>query len=281
MKKICLLFLMLLLSGKAFAAFDNSLCPQPPYPVRSGIPLFFSNITGSNLILTGTLETVIQNELKKQFGAKFDVQIYPYGAKDLMDGKFKRVTANAKNVVINNWYITSVTSDSVCGYNRFVKNGDEVYSAENFLSKFEVVISSDDLNKIFQSSEYAKMLNSAKFSFNQIIFFRIFDPAAVIVKNRIDLSFKWLSSLGASGAPAVVSLNTGLAVENGKIKFTDIRINKGRINLDRLLPLINKINPFVYETDIMKTKGSIVQIDNVNIVNNNSVIQGSVFIPKS
>lgn len=272
-----------LLSAQAFAVCDTSLCPKAPYPVSSGLPLVLSNITGTNLLFTTIGEMEIEKQLKKELGAKFNVQIYPYGGKNLLDGKFKKITAKADNVVINGLYVTSVKAESMCEYSHFVRKGKDVYAGENFLSQFNVVISASDLQRTVSSSQYSKMLESMNMSFNNFILFKVFDPVATIKNNRIDLSLKLVSPLVHAGNVRTVSMNMGLGVEDGKIRFTDIKMNdvSGNINLNAILPIINKMNPFTYQANIMKNKGSVVKINDIKIVNNNINIKGTVFIPKN
>ncbi len=275
------LSIMLLTSG-ANANCDKSLCPAAPYPVSSGIPMFLSNVTGSNFLLTKIGEMTIQRQLAKELGANFNVEIYPYGAKDLIDGKFRKITADAGNVVINGLHITSIKSESICDYNHFVTVGEDVYPAENFISKFEVVVTSNDLQRTFSSCKYKKMLENMKMSVNNFILFKVFDPAASISNNRINLSLKMISPLISAGNVKSVDLNMGLAVHDGRIQFTDVKLGQksANININAILPIINKLNPFMYETDILKSKGSIVNIRDVQILNNEIHISGNVFIPK-
>lgn len=285
MKKILLSFAVLgiLLSGKAFAVVDSSLCPQPPYAVSSGLPLFLSNVTGTNFLLTKIGELTLENQLKKELGAKFDVQIYAFGGKNLIDGKFKKITANSKNAVIDGVHISSIKSESVCDYNHFVTKGDDVYSAENFLSKFDVTLTSDDIKQTFAAGKFSKTLESMNINVNNFIVFKVFDPVAAIKNNRFDLSMKMISPLVTGGKTKTISVNMGLGVQDGQIQFTDVRLNQGsaHMNLNALLPIINKLNPFMYETTILKTKGSIVRVNDIKMVNNCINIAGTVFIPKA
>lgn len=271
------------LMSSALAACDTSLCPKAPYPVSSGLPLFLSNISGSNFVLTKAGEMTLENQLKKELGAKFNVEIYPFGAKDLIDGKFKKMTAEAKNVSIDGLYITSIKSQSLCDYNHFVTKGDDVYAAENFLSEFDVVITSSDLQKTFSSSKYKSMLESMNMSFNNFVLFKVFEPVVSIKNNRIDLSLKIISPLVHAGNVKSISMNMGLCVQDGKIQFTDVKMNEksASININAVLPVLNKLNPFMYETEVLKSKGSVVRVSDINIVNDEIHINGNVFIPKS
>ena len=85
------------------------------------------------------------------------------------------------------------------------------------------------------------------------------------------------------GKTKTISMNMGLGVQDGQVQFTDIKLNQGsaNVNLNALLPIINKLNPFMYETTLLKTKGSIVRINDIKMVNNSINIAGTVFIPKT
>lgn len=284
MKKILGFILsMFLLSAQAFAVVDTSLCPKPPYPVSSGLPLVLSNITGTNFLLTKVGELELQRQLKKELGADFNVEIYPYGGKNLIDGKFKRIMAAADNISIDGMSITSVRSESLCSYNHFVCKGNDVYAAENFLSRFDVIITASDLQRTFSSNQYCKTLSSMNMSFNNFTLFKVFDPVATIKNNRIDMSVKMISPLVHAGNVRNVSLNMGLEVQDGKIVFSDVKLNEkcANLNLSAILPILNRLNPFTYQTEILKAKGSVVSIKDIKIVNNSIHITGLVFIPKN
>ena len=75
----------------------------------------------------------------------------------------------------------------------------------------------------------------------------------------------------------------GLAVENGKLLFTNIRTSPDlhTHNLNSLLPIINKINPFVINTAILNNPKSSIQIKDVNFEGNKIAIKGVVIVPKN
>ena len=161
--------------------------------------------------------------------------------------------------------------------------GDDVYSAENFLSKFDVNITSNDIQQTFAAGKFTKTLESMSVSMGNIIVFKVFEPSAAIKNNRFDLSMKIISPLITGGKTKTISMNMGLGVQDGQVQFTDIKLNQGsaNVNLNALLPIINKLNPFMYETTLLKTKGSIVRINDIKMVNNSINIAGTVFIPKT
>lgn len=283
MKKLFGLLVGLLLGiSSCFAACDTSMCAQPPYPVGGSISTTISNITGVNFILSKALEIAVEKELKNALGSKFDVEIYPYGGKNLIDGKFKKVTAKSKNLNINGLHISEVTAESLCDYNRFVLKDGKVFTAENFLFGYTATITSDDLQKTLLSPEYIKLLNSTTVSVNNFVMFKLFDPIAKIKNDRLYLSVKVISPLINAKGVKEISLNMGLAVNNGQIVFTDVKLNDNACaNLNSLLPIINKINPFTFKTNIMDNRNSVVKVNDIYMTSDKIVIKGVVLTPKN
>ena len=75
----------------------------------------------------------------------------------------------------------------------------------------------------------------------------------------------------------------GLAVHEGKILFTDVHTSSSHANanINAFLPIINKLNPFIYKSDILNNPKSTIKIKDVDFVNNKIVIKGLVIVPKN
>ena len=112
--------------------------------------------------------------------------------------------------------------------------------------------------------------------------FKIFDPKAGIKNNRMFFSIKVSSPL-TLGEPKKITADMGLEIEEGKIMFTDVKTSSSfaSANLDAILPIINKLNPFVYKANIMNNSKSIIKVQDVNIIDNKIVIKGLVIVPKN
>ena len=286
MQKI--VFFILLVFGfctPVFAQCDTSVCKQPPYPVTEGAGSFFSKITGMNFIVTKTAESAIERSIKNNLGAEFDVEIIPYGGKELFDGKFKKITADGENVVIDGMHFSRILAESLCEYNQFIFKDfyREIYTAEPFLLGYQAVLTSDDLQKTLLSEEYEKLLNSLTLQIGGISMLRVFAPQFSINGDRLHLSVNIASPMFLSGSSKKVSADIRLEVQDGQIVFSDIEFGDGLkyISTDALLPVINKLNPFVYKANIMDNKNCIVKVSDIKVADGMIVIKGSVLVPKN
>lgn len=284
MKKFLVFFIMLL-GMPALAQCDTSVCKQPPYPVTDGAGAVLSKVTGMDFIVTKTAESAIEGAIKKQLGAKFNVEITPYGGKGLFQGKFKKITAEGNNVVIEGMHFSRIYAESLCGYNRFIFKDfyKEIYTEEPFLLGYQAILTESDLQKTVLSGEYAKLLESLTVQVGNMVMFRVFDPQVAIKGDRLHLSVRVATPMFFSSSAKQVSVDMALEVTDGQAVFSDIQFGDGSkyVSADALLPVINKLNPFVYRANIMHNRSSIVKVSDVNVKDGMVAIKGTVLVPKN
>lgn len=263
------------------SAEDMAMCPAAQ-KVSGPVPATLSKITGMNFLISSVIESQVKKQLDKAMTADFKVNITPYGAKSLMTGKFKKVTAHADSAYLEGFYLSNVNAESLCPYNHFIYKDGEIFTNENFFLGYSAEVTSADLQKTIATPVYMKLLNSMSVNVGNISVFKVFDPKAEIKNNRFVFSLKVLSPL-TFGSPKTISTDMGLAVSEGRITFTDVRTtpNLASVNLNSILPVINKLNPFVYKASILNNPKSIIKVRDVNFVGNKIVIKGMVIIPKN
>lgn len=287
MKKIVLIItglVLAIMSAPAFAdcsGLDASMCPAVP-KVNGPVSSTISKVTGMNAIISATLESQVRKQLNKALTGDFKVTITPFGAKSMLQGKFKSISAHSESAYIDGLYMSNITAESLCGYNHFIYKNGEVYTNENFLLGFNADITSADLQKMISTPEYTKLLNSMNVNVGNMSLFKFFDPKAEIKYDRLVFSVKVSSPL-TFNEPRLVSTSMGLAVENGKFLFTDVKTTPAMAsaNLNSLLPIINKLNPLVFNSAILNNPKSIIKINDVNFAGDKIVIKGLVIVPKN
>lgn len=260
---------------------DKSMCPAV-VQVNGPISSTLSKITGMNAIISATLESQVRKQINKALNADFKVEITPFGAKSMLEGKFKKISFQADSAYTEGIYLSNITAESLCGYNHFIYKNGQVYTNENFLLGFSANITQEDLQKSISTPEYTKLINSLNVSFGNISLFKVFSPKAEIKNNKIVFSLRIASPL-TFNEPKLISTEMGLDVEDGKFIFTDIKTTPGlsSANLNSLLPVINKLNPFVFHAGILNNPDSIIEIKDVKIQNNKINIKGLVIVPKN
>ncbi len=261
---------------------DTEMCASVPENINGPISSTLSKISGMNFLLSTILESQVKKQMDEDLTADFKVDITPFGARSLMQGKFKKFSAHADSAYIDGFYVSNVNAESLCDYNHFIYKDGEVYTNENFLMSFSVDVTSADLQKILNTPEYMKLLNSMNVSVAGVSMFKIFDPKASIEGNRLLFSMKVISPL-TLGEPKLVSSSMSLYVEDGKILFTDLQLPHSltSLNVDALLPIINKLNPFVFKSNLLHNSKGIIKIKDVNFVDNKIVVKGLVIVPKN
>lgn len=280
MKKIILLLSILFIAQTSYAIDYSNMCAPKPYPVSSPVAQFFSNATGTNFLLTKVVELGMQKELKKEFGSHFNVEIKAYGSTNFIDGKFKSMSLTSKKINYEGLRISNFEALTLCDYNQVALKKKNIYFAQNLVMNYSAKISAKDFKATVLSKEYAAILSKLDVSIGNKILFKIFDPDASISNDRVKLKFKVMTPFTDISS---LSLEAGLKVENEKIVFADVNFGSenNRINLDKMLPLINKLNPLTSEFSVnCETKG-IFKVKTVKIDNDKILVDGLFIIPKN
>ncbi len=260
----------------------TDMCPIRPQKINGPVSSTLSKVTGMNWLISSVIESQVKKQMDKALLGDFKVTITPFGAKTMLEGKFKKMTAHSDSVYIDGFYLSDVNAESLCDYNHFVYKDGQVYTNENFVMSYNASVTSDDLQKTVATPQYLKILNSMNVNIGNMSLFKIFDPKAGIKNNRMFFSIKVSSPL-TLGEPKKITADMGLEIEEGKIMFTDVKTSSSfaSANLDAILPIINKLNPFVYKANIMNNSKSIIKVQDVNIIDNKIVIKGLVIVPKN
>ncbi len=288
MKKILVLLFLMLLSGTAVFAQqkftfeeEKTMCPAVP-EVNGVFASALSKITGMNFILATTLESQVRKQMNEALAGDFKVNITPFGGKSMLEGKFKSINAESDSAAVEGLYLSNIKAQSVCGYNHFVYKDGEVYTAENFLLGFRTEITSQDLQKMVTTPEYIKKMNSMNVSVGNISVFKLFSPKAEIKNNKLVISVMYIAPL-AMRSPKQAAIQMGLIAKDGNLEFTDIETLSGHssVSMDRLLPILNKLNPLAIKTNILNNSKSIIKLKDIYIINDKIIIKGLVIVPKN
>lgn len=260
---------------------DSTMCPSTQ-KVNGPISSFFSKTSGMNFIISKTIESQVKKQMDKALAANFKVKVTPFGAKSMLQGKFKKIEANAKSASIDGLYLSNITAESMCEYNHFIYSKGKVYTNENFILKFNADITSEDLQKIVDSPEYQKILNSLNLNVGGIQIFRVYNPKAELKDHRLFISIYVFSPLSMS-KPKLVTSSMKIEAQNGRLIFSDIQTNANisKTNLNSILPIINKLNPLTLKANILENKESIIKINDISFIDNKMELKGLVIVPKN
>lgn len=286
MNKIKYILTLLLLSAMPVFAESStsealSMCPATPV-VNGPISAALSKYSGMNYLVSTTLESQVRRQMNKALSGNFKVDITPFGAMSMLEGKFKSIEANSDSAIIDGLYLSNVSGQSLCGYNRFVYKNGEVLTAENFLLGFRAEITSNDLQKMMNTPEYTRLLNSLNVNFGNVSVLKVFDPKAEIKDNKLIITVRYMAPL-AMREPKKASIKMGIIAQDGNIEFTDIETMSGHsaFNVNGLLPILNKLNPLAFNANVLNNSKSIIKLKDVAIINDRIIIKGLVIVPKN
>ena len=250
MKKISLVLCCFLLTQLSSSAIlSEYYCPKQPYALSSSISGNVAKYSGANFVTKQLTEKLIANVLKDELKADFDFQLKPFENNNLLNGKFKSLSVFGKNANWRGFYISALSANTVCGFNHIKYENSTLYFLENTVVKYSARINEKDLKQTLNSNEYISSLRSAKIKANNKVLAEVSDVDMSIKNDKILMSIDLNIPFVFGSVPQKISLTSGLSVENGKIIFDEP--NKENNFLDMLLkssmPLLEKINPFVYK----------------------------------
>lgn len=283
--KLLLVFLLVLFSIQGALAQDLSAYCAQPHDLSTKPTRFFSKITGTTAITQNIANSLIKKELRNTTGSKaLKAKIKTFSATDLLDGRFKSLTLKGSNLNFNGVYITNFDAKTICSFNNIKANKSPVVFKDNFAMQYDMLLSSDDLNKTLNSPEYQailSMLNVKSFGIN---LFNINKVNVSLDSDKFIFSLLMNNDLFGYKVPINMNVSTKLAVENGKIKVSELLLDNNKnskINLSQLASLLNVINPISVSTNILGSDNAKVAVDNLKIEKNKLNISGTLFVPKS
>ena len=242
-----------------------------------------SNATGANFVSTKAAELAIQKAIKTQLGSNTNVEIYPYTLTSLLQGKFKKMVLKSKSINFTGFHVSGFEAATVCDYNQVGVSDNNLLFKENFVMQFSGKITDADLKETMKSSQYLEMIDSVKITTLGQTLFKMSNMNISIKNDKLVIIAKVMSPLFWGMEQKTISAISGLSVEKGKIKYTDLNIMnmKQAKYLNGLLSLINLANPFTFEVKLSKNTTGYTSIKNVIIKNNTINVDGILYIPKN
>lgn len=290
MKKLSLILGMFLfiVQGAFQSAFAmpteaNYYCAKEPYDLSGGLSGFVASASGANFFATQIAEKELEKALKRELGADFKVKIETFGGNNLLNGKFKKLTAVSNDLNRNGFHFSSMNAETLCGFNHVKYENNTLYFVENMVIKYQGKITEADLQKTIASTEYSRLIDNFTISAGGSLVVKVLNTNVKIENNKVVMSYDILAPTLLGTIPKTIKFAAGLNVEDGKIKFDNIDFGNPltNITMNSALPMINKLNPLVYQIKTDKKSNAIVNVKNVKIVNNEILTDGLIILPKN
>lgn len=275
---------MVIGATSAFAGCDYvDRCTATPYDLSSKGCQLFSNLTGSTFLVEQVAQSVIRGELKKETKEKFKVKLKSYSAFDLAHGRFKSLSISGKNLDIDGVYITSLDLNTLCPFNYVELSKKSIKFKENMVVGFKTEISDTDLRKTMKSGGYLDKLNKVNLSGLGITLFKLEGADVRIKNNKIYFTINVSSQLFSMKKSSDIVICSDVKVEDGRIVLTKIEFVNlfARLDLSKITYLLNAINPLTFSMNILENENTKLSVQNVNIIGDRIVVDGTVFIPKN
>lgn len=260
-----------------------NVCPKEPVKLSNAFSRGFCYVSGLNFLAAKVAENAVEKQLKKNANGSFDVDIEPFSAFDLIAGKLKSLEVDAKNVEIEQVYMSSIHAKSICDYIHIDYKAKPVKIIEPLTIGFDSVITQNDLSRTVSSPKYLEKISSVKINGEKFRWANLINPRATIRNGRIiiysDLQFAGMPK--GMGVPVVI--NSSLGIVNNKVQMSDIKISTAGINVNLTLSdyMLDKINPVFGSIKDLEVKGRKINISKVAVKNNQIHIKGSIWLPKS
>lgn len=281
MKKIILLLGILLLANTASYAMCDYNC-VPAYDMNSKFRTFVGGVSGVNLISEKVAQRALKREIAKVVKSdSMKVKIDSYSSKDLKNGIFKSMNVKAKNLSVNDIYLTNLEMNTLCDFNYIKQSAGDVVFMEDFPMAFKLRMSAADINNSMKSDKYQKIINDLNNLSNSYgVGLKISSTKIFIKANKI------YYVLGIS-VPFIrkeqkLIINADIRVRDGEIDFVNTKLlsNSFSLDLKKVDFILNYLNPLNFSVNILDNKDAKVSVENVDIKNNYIVADGVFIIPK-
>lgn len=280
MKKILVLLGAIVISSSSAFATDcgDFKCPTNPYSDRMSI----SNVTGTNFLAERIANTIIKKQILKDSKGKYKVNLESYNVAALKKGIFKSLEITGEDTVTDGIYASMIKLRTVCDYNYIEINNKERTTTfkENFGMAYAVQFTGSDLNKTMANSQYTDLIRKVNSIGNTTKMFNITSTSAKIINNK--LVYVMRVAVPLLNIKKDVAIQTDLKVRNGEIIIDEAELMTEAMKFDvnKLLKLVNYLDPLDFSMELMKNKDANMQVKEVSIKDNKINVSGLITVDK-
>lgn len=243
------------------------------------------SVSGMNFLFRNIIENVISSIIKKETNSKVEIKLSGFFGSNILKGEFSKLKASAKNFSYNGFYFSNLDVKTMCPYNHVSLIDDKLKFNENLILDYSLEITQEDLAKISNSSEYKKTIEKMNSDKAISSLLQIKESSFEIRKNKLYLKYIVIPSakndiitlISKNIKPIKISIGADLKVVDGKIELCNLTSSK-YVNF---APIINRLNPLLYDFEIDKNSKGELKIKQVEIKDNKICLNGEIFILKN
>lgn len=280
MKKILVLLGAIVISSTSAFATDCSSfkCPANPYSDNLSI----SNVTGTNFLAERIANTIIKKQILRDSQGKYKVNLESYNIAALKKGIFKSLEITGEDTVTDGIYASMIKLRTVCDYNYIEINNKEKTTTfkEDFGMAYAVQFTESDLNKTMANSQYTDLIRKVNSIGNTTKMFNISSTSAKIINNK--LVYVMRVAVPLLNLKKDVAIQTDLKVRNGEIIIDEAELmtEAMKVDVNKLLKLVNYLDPLDFSMELMKNKDANMQVKEVSIKDNKINVSGLITVDK-
>ena len=223
------------------------------------------------------VKSALKKALKKETGAKFDVDFEGYTISSIKKGVFKSLELSGKDVVIDDVTIPFVHLKSLDDYNYIDYTKNPIVFKCDMTYAYDVLLDDKAINAALKDSDYNKVISKVNKIANP--FFVIKGVRTKIVDNKLYIITDYNLPIAVTKDRSFVA-QSDFEVVNGVIKAKNVSIDTsyGNLGLNKVANLINYLNPLEFTVDLLDNGKHKTTIENVNIVDNKVKVDGKIYV---
>lgn len=223
---------------------------------------------------------IIKKSLKKEMKGKYKIKLDGYTLGGLKKGIFKYLEITGKNILADDIRIPYFNVKTVTDYNWVDYTKNPIKFKSDIVMDFTVHFSQDSINDAILNKEYQKVIQ--KVNQKAYPFIMIYDVNVKIRYDKIHFIVEYNFPIMPMNKNKTVMITSGVSVKNGKLKTSDIGIDNpnGNLPVNKILNLINYIDPLSYTFELVKDKNCKAKIEQAEIKNDIIKINGKIYIKK-
>lgn len=282
MKKLAVIFVMLLMSTVAANADCSDFQCPAEYKTSNGFSKFMGSVTGTNFVARKTAESIVKKSIERNSKGDFDVEIDSFSAADLAAGRFKSLKITGKNIVSDDVYLNYLNLKTICDYNYIIydKKNKTATFKENFGMTFGAVMTEDDINNSMNSTSYKRLLDDINTIGKNTMLYNIKSSRVQFANNKLLYVLK--VGFPLVGGTKTIVISSDVNVHNGKIILaeTEVMNEKLKVDLSKMTYLLNNLNPLNFSLKILENKDANLQVQEAVIKDNKINVNGIITVDK-
>lgn len=236
---------------------------------------FTTNALGYNLITKKIASSAIEKALNKSAKGDYKVTIDSFSGVDLKKGIFKGMKIYGENISVDDeLYVSRLYMNTTSDYNYVDYKKRPIVFKTDVPMNYKIIITEDDLNKsLLTHTSIVKDISSL------LPLVSITTPKVTLLDNQMKISSALKLPFGKSFK---FSISTGVAVQDGKIVFTDTKANNNNDFTEKLIEVMNNQN-WLEKVNISLFEGTEtnIKIKNITISPKKLCIDGDLVIKEA